>query len=73
MGLGWTLVTEILDLAKTRRVQDLYLLTETASMFFEKHGFEIVDRNCFPEPVKNSREFLLICPQSATAMRLNLS
>jgi amino-acid N-acetyltransferase len=71
-GLGSMLVRAILKHAKARRVQELYLLTETAPSFFESHGFKIIDRNSLPETVKNSPEVSTICPQSAIAMRLNL-
>ncbi|UCD56262.1 MAG: GNAT family N-acetyltransferase [Candidatus Hydrogenedentota bacterium] len=73
IGWGSALVRAILDLARTMGIQEIYLLTETAPTFFERHGFQIVRRDDFAEPVKNSREFSLICPRSAVAMKLRLS
>jgi amino-acid N-acetyltransferase len=72
-GYGSALVSAILDLARERGIKELYLLTETAPTFFEKYGFQTIDRGDFPESVKKSREFTIICPQSAVAMKLSLT
>lgn len=73
LGCGDLMLNAILELARIRGLKSLYLLTETASTFFEKYGFEAINRDVVPESVKGSREFSLICPQSAVAMKLQLA
>ncbi len=46
----------------------LVLLTETAEAFFARRGFQTVDRESVPEPIKASAEFRELCPVSARAM-----
>jgi amino-acid N-acetyltransferase len=70
LGWGSALVLAILDVARTKGLKELFLLTETAPGFFQKHGFDIINRDDFPELVKQSLEFTSICSESATAMRL---
>ncbi|WP_276482293.1 arsenic resistance N-acetyltransferase ArsN2 [Paraflavitalea pollutisoli] len=53
-------------------ITELFLLTETASGYFQKKGFVIVDRNSVPEPITRSSEFAYVCPVSATVMRKSL-
>ncbi len=66
-GLGRGLVECIVENAKGRGIASLYLLTEDASAYFKRLGFEIVDRGGIDEAVKASVEFTQIC-KSATAM-----
>lgn len=67
-GLGRAIVADLLDRAKTAAIKDVYLLTETARLFFQKTGFEDIDREAVPVNVKASSEFLHVCPLSAAAM-----
>jgi len=71
-GLGSQLTNEALELARTLGVGQVYLLTETASDFFPRFGFYLVDRDAVPTSVKGSIEFTSACPDSALAMTLNL-
>ncbi len=50
-------------------VSDVYLLTETASMFFSRFGFESIPRTKIPMNVQQSIEFTTLCPDTATVMR----
>lgn len=68
-GLGRQLTAAALDLARTRGVREVYLLTETAAGFFPKFGFTETTRDQVPEEVKTSVEFASACPQSATVMK----
>jgi len=71
-GYGKLLVREIIKLAKSHKVVQLFLLTETAVKFFPVFGFKKILREKIPEIVKTSREFTTFCPVSAVAMTLKL-
>jgi amino-acid N-acetyltransferase len=72
-GLGQQLVSRVLDHARAGGIREVVLLTETASAFFPRFGFEPITRDEAPEAVKASVEFRGACPASATAMRLRLT
>lgn len=67
IGLGHELAKTIL-LESRKRIQVVYLLTETAHAFFLHEGFVDIDRASAPELIKNSSEFTLTCPSSAKCM-----
>ncbi|KAA3663324.1 MAG: GNAT family N-acetyltransferase [Chloroflexi bacterium] len=71
-GLGVRLSEAALELARQKRVTEVYLLTETAVSFFPKLGFQQVNRDEVPEAVQMSLEFTELCPDSAVAMALRL-
>ena len=71
-GLGGKLVQAILRNAKVRGVKRLYLLTDGAGKYFERLGFQAINRNDTDEAVRASQEFTEIC-QTCTAMRMRLS
>lgn len=71
-GLGQGLVTAALDLARHRGVREVYLLTETASGFFPRFGFMVVERAAITGPVLASVEFAGACAETAVAMRRDL-
>ncbi|MEQ8534295.1 MAG: tyrosine protein phosphatase, partial [Imperialibacter sp.] len=49
-------------------ITELYLLTTTASKFFERIGYKVADRNTAPDAIKNTSEFSDLCPSSAVFM-----
>ena len=57
-----------LGLAKEYQVRNVYLLTETAKIFFSKQGFNQVLRSDVPRIVAQSIEFTTLCPDTATVM-----
>ena len=71
-GLGHQLTQAALDLARTRGVASVYLLTTTAASFFPRFGFREVARADVDGAVKGSVEFTTACPASAVAMRVDL-
>jgi amino-acid N-acetyltransferase len=73
MGAGKLLLYELETIARQKNISSLYLLTTTAKDFFSKEGYEIIQRDKVPEEIKNTTEFSLVCPTSATVMRKNLS
>jgi amino-acid N-acetyltransferase len=72
LGLGQQITRAALDLARTRGIKTLYLLTETAAEFFPRFGFHTVPRKEVDPAVQRSIEFTSACPESALAMRLDL-
>ena len=71
-GLGLGLAEAALALARSRGVERVFLLTETAAGFFPRLGFEPVERSAIPASVQQSVELRSACPASALAMALNL-
>lgn len=67
-GIARGLTTRILEAAEAAQLSCLYLLTETAELYFEARGFLRIDRSEVPPPVRDSVEFKEACPASATAM-----
>jgi len=72
-GVGRTLVNAVLRDARTRGLGTVYLLTDNASDYFERLGFQIVDRSDVDATVKTSVEFTEACPESAVVMRKTIS
>lgn len=62
----------LIDYAKTQGIKDIYLLTITAKDYFEKIGFNIIERDSAPYAIKNTTEFLDLCPSSAICMTTNI-
>jgi len=56
------------DLGVTR----IFLLTENANEYFDKHGFRAVKRTNVPESVMNTKQFKELCPASAVVMYLEI-
>lgn len=71
-GLGRRLTGAALELSRALDVEDTYLLTETADLFFPRFGFRPIPRSEVPRTVQRSVEFTSACPASARAMVLDL-
>lgn len=72
MGLAVRMTQHLLEVSRTNRVRDIYLLTESAEHYFTRFGFQAVERNLVPAYVQSTRQFESLCPASAQAMRLKL-
>lgn len=72
LGLGKKLVVEVERLAIQLGLNQLLLLTETASAFFAQQGFKEVERNTVSGEIRKSRQFIGACPASATVMLKHL-
>lgn len=72
-GLGRRLVERIELHARSQGLSQLVLLTQTASNFFSRLGYERVERQTIPAAVRDSAQFRSICPASAACMRKYLS
>jgi phosphinothricin acetyltransferase len=53
-------------------VHRIYLLTETASDYFPRFGFRLIDRSDVPPAIQRSVEWTSACPMSAQVMVLHL-
>lgn len=69
---GKQICSLLMEYAKAQDIRELYLLTTTAKDFFEKIGFEIIERNSAPDAIKTTTEFLGLCPTSAVCMQTGL-
>jgi len=66
---GSLILTHIEKIGAKRRIEEIYLLTESAEMYFSHHGFEEILRNIVPAEIRNSSQFSSLCPSSAKVMR----
>ncbi|PKK83730.1 MAG: GNAT family N-acetyltransferase [candidate division Zixibacteria bacterium HGW-Zixibacteria-1] len=71
-GYGKIITQQLLDHARAEGLSAVYLLTTTAAKFFEKMGFDYIERAAVPEPIANTTEFTSLCPDSADCMMLKL-
>lgn len=71
-GLGSMLVTTFFERARSLGKKRIYLLTDTASGFFERFGFGYVPHDEIPAMIKTTREFSLPRAIGADAMVMNL-
>lgn len=69
-GTGYaSRLTSYVEQEVTRhRIRELYLLTTTATLFFEARGYEVVARGSAPDAIRNTSEFSSLCPDSADLM-----
>jgi amino-acid N-acetyltransferase len=67
-GLGSALVQQAERYAVARQVSALYLLTTTAEKFFERRGYQRVDRTQAPPAIQATVEFASLCPASSAFM-----
>ena len=72
-GLGSSLYRSILARAAERGVRRLYLLTETAEVYFAARGFSRVDRCTLPAEIAATAQVRGGCCSKATCMVLTLS
>lgn len=66
--LGSRITDELIDLAQENNVSRIFLLTETARLFFKRKGFTDIDRKDVPGEVRGSSEFSGVCSDSAVCM-----
>ena len=71
-GLGRGLVTRLIADAESRGIHALYLLTTTAEQYFPSFGFRAVPREQVPDDVRDTSEFQVVCPSTATVMERKL-
>ena len=72
-GLGARLVAAIETEARARGVAALYLLTTTATSFFERVGYAAHDRAAVPPAIAATTEFSSLCPDTADCLWRDLA
>ena len=72
-GLGRIVVQDLERVAQAGRIEQLFLLTQTAQRFFEHQGDRTIDRQSVPGDMRGSAEFRSLCPASAICMAKALS
>lgn len=71
--LGSRITDELISLAHENKVEKIYLLTETARLFFKRKGFTDIARENAPEAVRESSEFSSVCSEEAVCMEKTLN
>ena len=66
--LGSRITDELMDVARENDITQIFLLTETARLFFKRKGFVDIDRKDVPAEVRGSSEFSGVCRESAICM-----
>jgi amino-acid N-acetyltransferase len=66
------LTDAVLAHAHKAQVQEMYLITNTADRYFEKYGFQRVDRSDVPASIAQTEQFAGLCPSSAVVMKMTL-
>ena len=72
-GLGKSLLRAIEREAKARAYASLWLLTTSERRFFEYHGYGIVDRTNVPGAVRETTQFMRLCPSTAACMEKRIT
>ncbi len=67
-GLGQKLVETIQRFSIEKGLTEIYLLTETAEKFFLKLNYVVILRDEADDKIKQSVEFISLCPVSAICM-----
>jgi N-acetylglutamate synthase-like GNAT family acetyltransferase len=67
-GVGSILTKKILAYAQEQNIHQIFLLTTTASSFFQQLGFAEIDRDTAPSAIRSTKEFSSICPSSSVLM-----
>lgn len=67
-GIGAELVAALEGQASDACITDLWLLTVDAEVFFWKLDYRIVERRAAPAEIRNTAEFVTLCPASAHLM-----
>jgi amino-acid N-acetyltransferase len=70
--LGQRLFAAALDHARVQGIREVFLITDSAAEYFEKNGFQRVERSEVPEEIAGTAQFSGLCPSSAVVMRKSL-
>ena len=71
-GLARSIVEYLISLAEAEGKKAAYLLTETAGSYFQKLGFVPLPRAEVPAAITRTRQFSVLCPDSADCMVMPL-
>ncbi|MBL0357648.1 MAG: GNAT family N-acetyltransferase [Chitinophagaceae bacterium] len=68
-GYGKIINEKIEMYAKESGIECMYLLTTTAKDFFHRQGYCAIERDAVAVSIKQTAEFLSLCPSSAIVMK----
>ena len=68
MKTGRNLLDVVIALSRENAVKQLYLLTTTADLYFNRMGWQTIERTEVPEELRATTEFLSVCPSTAICM-----
>lgn len=71
-GTGDALLIAAEELARSRGLAAIYLLTTTATTYFVVRGWRLIERDVVPPRVRTSHEFTTLCPSDAICLWLPL-
>ena len=72
LGLARRLVSFMEVQAAQQGVQELYLLTTTASNFFRALAYQLTERSQAPDCIQQTAQLIGLCPASALLLRKQL-
>jgi amino-acid N-acetyltransferase len=72
LGLGQQLQESALEAARGQGISAVFLITDSAAAYFEKHGFRRIARAEAPVALAQTAQFSGLCPSSAVVMRRDL-
>lgn len=72
LGLARAIFLGLKSCLQQQGVQDLYLLTDSAELYFKYLGFAQITRDKVPQEIKQTDQFSSLCPSSAQVMTLRL-
>ena len=67
-GFGSAILSWLETEAAGRKATGLYLLTTSATVFFQRHGYAVTPRSAAPPAIAASRQYSPLCPASAAFM-----
>ena len=68
-GYGAAIIERMAEHARRRGARSLYLLTASSAEYFERAGFQRIDRAEAPPAIAATTEFKALAPTGATFMR----
>jgi amino-acid N-acetyltransferase len=71
-GIAGELISKLLTEAKAKGIRSIYLITNTAELYFKKKGFVQISKENVERGVLASAEFNGLCPASSSVMVIHL-
>lgn len=72
-GYAHSIVEELETAAAQEGIRAIYLLTDSATAFFERSGYRVELRSKAPSAIATTEQFTTLCPDTATFMVKNLA
>ena len=69
LGMAGHLFNSSIDNARTKGIREIWMISNTADNYFERHGFERINRESTPAEIADTPQFKGLCPSTAVVMR----